>query len=435
MRALAGRRAALLMPNGSAFLVALTASEGRGAVLINPMSASLEIAYQIADANVGAVFTTTALATRLPPGMTHVLMDDAPRHACVVAGGEHRDADLGAHFGLQLEGDPDAAGSEEEAAIVYTSAMAGRPLGAVLTHRALLHNARATIAATAMRPDDHMLAVLPFAHLFGLTVTLIAPLLAGARVEPVERFQPTRVAHRLRSGEITIFAGVPAIYVAVLAALEREAAATLPATLRLCICGGAPLDPGLQARWEERTGIPLRQGYGLTEAGPVSLFNRPSMANRRGSLGQAFPGVGVSIRDPQHAGSLPCGAVGEICVAGDSLFSTYLGNSTEGLTVRDGWLHTGDLGTMDDAGFVTFRGVRKPMFTRNGFNIYPVEIEQAVAELERVTSARVVPVPSEEHDNDIHLLVTGSATAEEIAQWCEQRLSSYKQPSEIRIEP
>ena len=256
------------MPNGSAFLVALAASEGRGAVLLDALSTQLEIAYQIADANVGAVFTTTALAKTLPPGMTHVLLDDAPRHARVVAGGEYRDVDLGAHFGLQLEGDADAMGRDEEAVIVYTSATSGRPSGMgnreseMLTHRALLHNARAAIAATAMRPDDNVLAALPFGHPFGLTVTLIAPLLAGARVEPVEPFNPSRLAERLASGEITIFAGLPAIYEAVLAALERENTAALPATLRLCICGEAPPDPELQARWKDRTGIPLGQGYG-----------------------------------------------------------------------------------------------------------------------------------------------------------------------------
>lgn len=259
------------MPNGSAFLVALAASDGRGAVLINPLSTHLEVADQIADANVGAVFTVSALAWLLPAGTTHVLLDAAPRHATVVASGEYRDVDLGAHFGLPLEGDAEAAGSDEEAVMIYASAMAGRPSGmgnlesGMMTHRALLHNARATIAATAMRPDDQILAALPFAHQFGLTVTLIAPLLAGARVEPIDLFGPSQLAERLASGDITIFAGVPAIYESVLAALERENNAALPPTLRLCICDEPPLDPELQARWKDRTGISLREKYGREE--------------------------------------------------------------------------------------------------------------------------------------------------------------------------
>lgn len=244
------------MPNGSAFLVALGASEGRGAVLINPLCAPLEIANQLADANVGAVFTTAALAHGLPPGLSHVLLNDAPRHARVIAGGEHRDVDLGAHFGLALEGDPDVPGRDEEAVIVYTPPKSGGRLAAALTHRVLLHNARAAAAETGMTASDRMLAVLPFTDQFGLTLTLIAPLLAGAQVEPAERLEPEWAARRLRSGEITLFAGFRETYLAMLDELDRQGAAKLPPALRLCLCGG-PLDSELKDRWEERTGVKL----------------------------------------------------------------------------------------------------------------------------------------------------------------------------------
>src|SRR5690606_29722207 len=143
--------------------------------------------------------------------------------------------------------------------------------------------------------NDRMLAVLPFAHLFGFTVTLLAPLLAGATVLPVERFHAARVAQRLLSDRVTTIVGVPAVYVALLSMLERTDAPRLPDAVRLCICGGAPLDPSFQVRWEEQTGVPLRQGYGLTEAGPVSLFNRPDQPNRIGRLGTPLPGVSISI--------------------------------------------------------------------------------------------------------------------------------------------
>ncbi len=241
------------MPNGGAFLVALGASEGRGAVLINPRSAPLEIAKRIADGNVGAVFTTAALAKGLPPGLTQVLLDDSPRYARVIAGGERRDVDLGAHFGLGLEGDPGVPGSEEEAVIVYAADTSGSRPAAVLTHRVLLHNARAAAAATGMGASDRVLAVLPFTEQFGLTVTLVAPLLAGARVEPAERLEPERVAQRLRSGEITLFAGIRETYLELLEELDRQGGASLPPALRLCICKG-PLNPELKDRWEERTG-------------------------------------------------------------------------------------------------------------------------------------------------------------------------------------
>ena len=166
VRALSGRRSAILLPTVPAYLTALAASEGRGAVLVNPLAAPREIAFQCADANVGAVFTTSALAPRVPAGLPVILLDDAPRTARVVTPDRTQDIDLGSHFGLSIAGESDVRGRDEEAVIVYTSAMAGTPLGAVLTHANLLANARATVNAAANDANDEVLALLPFAHLF-----------------------------------------------------------------------------------------------------------------------------------------------------------------------------------------------------------------------------------------------------------------------------
>src|SRR5687768_12704712 len=144
VRALAGRRAAILLPTSHHFYVALAACEGRGAVLVNPLAAPAEVAFQLRDADVGAVLTNAALAARVPAGVPLVLLDDAPRMARIVVDGVARDVDLGTHWGLDLEGEGDVPGSDEECAIVYTSAMAGTPRGAILTHRNLLANARST---------------------------------------------------------------------------------------------------------------------------------------------------------------------------------------------------------------------------------------------------------------------------------------------------
>lgn len=433
VRALAGKRSAILLPTGEAFLTALAASDGRGAVFINPLASPHEVAMQLEDANVGAVFTIGALADRLPPGTPHVLLDDAPRQAAVVAGDATKTVDLGTHFGLDLAGDPDAPGREEEAAIVYTSAMAGRPLGAILTHRALLHNARATIAASAMHAGDRMLALLPFSHLFGFTVTLAAPLLAGATVEPTARFHPARAAARLREGDITIVVGVPAVFAALLDALEQDGSARLPDAVRLCICGGAPLDRALQDRWADVTGVELRQGYGLTEAGPVALFNAPPGPNRRGMLGTPYPGTRVAIRDPASGAACAHDEPGEIWLSGDSLFSGYVTGGEAGLAMRDGWLRTGDLGQMDSSGRVTFVGVHKAMFTRNGFNIYPRELEAVAAAMPGVRAARARGTPHPVRGHDIALEVDGAVTQAAVAAWCADRLAAYKQPQAIVV--
>lgn len=446
VRALSGKRSAILLPTSPAFLTALAASEGRGAVLINPLSAPAEIAFQCRDANVGALFTISALASRAPKDLVTVLLDDSPRRARVVADGTSRDVDLGSHFGLALEGDRAAAGRDEEAVIVYTSAMRGTPLGAVLTHRNLLANARATVEAAQNAADDHVLALLPFAHLFGLTVTASAPLLAGGRVTAMERFNPLKAAELLASG-VTEVVGVPAVFMALLAAVQRRGVPLRDSALRLCICGGAPLARELQDRWADLTGVELRQGYGLTEAAPVCLFNRVDLPNARGTLGVPFPGVDVAVfpsassAEPVDAGAvarptdapLPAGERGEIRVRGSNVSPRYLHDDDTGLARRDGWLCTGDAGRLNVDGTVTFLGVLKPMFTRDGFNIFPRELERVVRAMPGVERAEVVAIPEPIRGNDILLRVAGNVMRQDVARWCEQRLSAYKQPSVIEL--
>jgi long-chain acyl-CoA synthetase len=422
VRTLSGKRSALLLPTSSAFLVALAASDGRGAVFINPLAAPAEVELQLRDANVGVVFTISAIEPKLPAGFPRVLLDDAPASARVVIGDSDKTVDLGAHSGLALEGEMDAPGRDEEAAIVYTSAMAGTMLGAILTHRNLLANAHACVEAISMDEHSVVLAVLPFAHLFGFTVTLMAPLLAGGRVVTLPRYNPVRALELIRTESVTLICGVPSVFVGLLTAIERDGGKLGAPSLAACLCGGAPLAVELQERWERVTGLPLRQGYGLTEAAPVCLFNRPSQPNRLGTLGAHFPGVEVAIHN------------GEICVRGENVFPGYVSGGEHGLQVNDGWLHTGDKGTIDKDGVVTFTGVIKPMFTRNGFNIYPREIERVVREMPDVKSVVVRPIPDASRENDIALEIAGAVAEEDVQRWCQARLSVYKQPSRIQIQ-
>jgi long-chain acyl-CoA synthetase len=444
VRALSGKRAAILLPTSPQYLVALAACEGRGAVLVNPLAAPLELAYQCRDANVGAVFTTAALAGRVPARTPLVLLDDAPRSARVVTPDRTQDVDLGSHHGLQIEGERDVRGRDEEAVIVYTSAMRGTPLGAVLTHANLLANARSTVEAVAQTSHDDVLALLPYSHLFALTVTCSAPMLAGARVRTMDRFNPVRAAELLFDG-VTEVVGVPAVFHAMLGAIERRGVDLRGSALRVCICGGAVLPRELQDRWADVTGTELRQGYGLTEAAPVCLFNRVDRPNVRGTLGVPFPGVDVAVTSPADYGAalserdagpatpLPDGTPGEICVRGENVSPGYLGASADGLPRRGEWLCTGDAGHRNADGTITFGGVLTPMFTRNGFNVYPRELERAIGELPGVREVVVSPIPEPSKENDIRVRVRGSVTEEVVREWCEARLSAYKQPSIVEI--
>jgi long-chain acyl-CoA synthetase len=443
VRALHRHRAAILLPTSPAFVTALAASEGRGAVLINPLAAPPEVAYQLADADVGAVFTTAGLAPLLPNDVPRVLLDDAPRSARVIVGGVSRDVDLGSHHGLTLEGEPDAPGAPEESVVVYTSALAGTLLGASLTHASLLSNARATIDAAMMTDEAHALAVLPFAHLFGLVVSGAAPLLAGGRLTTMARFNPTGTIELLERESISELVAVPSVFNAIVSLLERRGSPLSAGRLRLCICGGAPLETALQARWHELTGVELRQGYGLTEAGPVCLFNRVDQPNRRGTLGVPLSGVRVSVRREDGDGEAAPDDEGEICVAGPNVFAGYVNAPAHrptpddpwsgGLRRTGEWLRTGDRGVQHADGTVAFRGVIKPMFTRNGFNIYPREIERVVGAMPGVRSVRVIALPHAGREHDVALEIAGPVTEADVKAWCDAHLSAYKRPSSIRV--
>jgi long-chain acyl-CoA synthetase len=443
VRALHRRRSAILLPTSPAYFIALAASEGRGAVLINPLAARAEIAYQIADANVGAVFTVASLADRLPAGIVRILLDDGPATARVIADGVSRDVDLGSHHGLMVEGESDAPGAREEAAVVYTSALAGTPLGASLTHANLLSNARATVEVGAMTREAHALAVLPFAHLFGLVVSGAAPLLSGGRVTTMGRFHATRTIEMLETEPISDLIAVPSVFAGVAAVLARRGSRLASERLRLCICGGAPLTVELQDQWHELTGVELRQGYGLTEAGPVCLFNRIDRPNRRGTLGVPFPGVRVSIRGEHTDDAVASGEDGEICVAGPNVFAGYVNAAAHpevpdepwsgGLRRTGEWLRTGDRGVMNPDGTVSFRGLIKPMFTRNGFNIYPREIERVIGEMPGVRAVEVTALPDPLRENEIAIRVTGDVGAADVKAWCDDRLAVYKRPSVVTI--
>jgi long-chain acyl-CoA synthetase len=451
VRALAGKRAGILLPTSPAVLTALAASDGRGAVLINPLASPSEVAHQLRDANVGAVFSTSALATRLlgptvaSPDLPRVLLDDAPASARVVIGSPAASTriDLGSHFGIELAGDADDPGRREECAIVYTSAMQGTALGATLTHRNLIANARQTVEAAALTADDHSLALLPLSHLFGLTVAAMAPLLAGARVTTMARFNPIAALDLIERARVTFLVGVPAVFAALLGVIERRGGAIKDHAIRLCICGGAPLTVELQQQWLAATGTELRQGYGLTESSPVALFERVGTPHRAGTLGVPFPGVRVSIRDHATSLELGDGAEGEICVAGETVFSGYVSpverspsptGPARGLRIAGDWLHTGDRGIRRPDGAFEFRGLYKPMFTRSGFNIYPAELERVISDCAGVTSVRVYAIPEPARENDIGVEVSGRGVTEEtIRSWCAAHLAHYKQPSEIRI--
>lgn len=420
---LAGRRVGLLLPNLPEFPATLYGALRAGAsvVLLNPLYSRREIAEYLANAGVSTVVTVSALQHLIPDGVRSLVLD-----------GPDASEDTGeTDPAIPISGEIDG-----EAVVIYTSATGGWARGARLSHGNLVANARSTVEAMQLVPEDRVVAALPWSHAFGLTVTMNAPLSVGAAAIPVERFHPLRVLELFESEQPTVFCGVPTMYLALLAAAERRGVPRHK--LRVAVCGGALLPVAVAHRWEEVFGLPLREGYGITEAAPVCLFNRLDRPNRPGTMGFPFPRVEVSVRD--EAGEpVPDGKVGELCIAGPNVFGGYVGEG--GRSPRDFWgdyLRTGDLVSLEPDGAVRFRGFHKVMFTRSGFNIYPRELARVLEEDPRIARAEVRPVPDFAKENEVALVVhpsPGAAlTEEEIRQLCRERLAAYKQPGTITIQ-
>jgi long-chain acyl-CoA synthetase len=425
----AGRTVGVLLPNVRAFPLAYFGLLAAGArpLLLNPLNSGREQAEAVEDAGAETVLTTRALERLLPAGVRRVFVDGLPDAMEVAdASGRRsvRPGTGGAAAPLDLESD---------AALIFTAAQRGRARGARLTHRNLVANLRSTIEAMRLTEHDRVLAALPLVHSFGLTVTLNAPLAAGAAIRPVERFSPGRLLETFESDRSTVVVAVPSMILGILAAAAKEG---VPAhALRVAICGGAPLDPAVQERWEAAFGIPLRQGYGLTEAGPVCLFNRVDLPNRPGTLGVPFPHVEVTVRDESGA-ELGVGEVGEICIRGENVFPGYLGeDERDPRTFHGEWLRSGDLGTREQDGTFRFRGFLKPMFTRNGFNVYPREVERALSADPRIAEVTVASVPEPGRENDLIVLIRPAPGArldeDAVRTLCRERLATYKQPARV----
>ncbi|MEY2618744.1 MAG: hypothetical protein RL522_1746 [Pseudomonadota bacterium] len=283
-------------------------------------------------------------------------------------------------------------GEDDLAAILYTSGTTGRSKGAMLTHGNMLSNARMLKDYWGWQPGDVLVHALPIFHVHGLFVALHGALINGSRMIWLNKFDPKRVIARLP--QATVFMGVPTLYVRMLAepALTREAVRTM----RLFISGSAPLLLETFNEWQSRTGHTILERYGMSET--VMLTSnpyRPEDGDRRGgTVGFPLPGVGLRVRG-DDGGDLPVGEIGGIQVRGPNVFKGYwrMPEKTQEEFTADGWFKTGDVGRIDERGYVTIVGRSKDLIISGGYNVYPAEIEGYINEMPGVAESALVGVP------------------------------------------
>jgi malonyl-CoA/methylmalonyl-CoA synthetase len=307
---------------------------------------------------------------------------------------------------------------------MYTSGTTGTPKGALLTHGNLLASANAVRLAWRWTERDRLILALPLFHAHGLGVGLHGTLLSGGSAVLLPRFDAGAVLDAAQAHEATLFFGVPTMY----SRLAAEPRAAELARLRLCVSGSAPLSPTTFARIEELSGQRVLERYGMTET--LMLVSNPHDGERRpGTVGLPLPGVELRL-----AG----GATGEILVRGANVFSGYWRNpqATAAVLDNDGWFHTGDVGEVDDAGYLRIVGRTRELIITGGYNVYPREVEDALTSHPGVAEAAVIGVPSEEWGEVVTAFVVtrdNRLDAGTLVEHARERLAPYKVPRDVRF--
>jgi long-chain acyl-CoA synthetase len=319
--------------------------------------------------------------------------------------------------------------------LIYTSGTTGRPKGAMLSHGNLWHNVDSCRRILEHTEEDRMAVILPLFHSYMLTVGMLLPLLGGGSMVLVRSLSPLKnLLEELFSKRPTILPAIPQFYRG-LAASPLQG----PLPVRVFISGSAPLPVQVLREFEAKFGVPLVEGYGLSEASPVVSKNPLRGVRKPGSIGLPIPDVEMSVQD-EHGRHLGPGEVGEICVRGGNVMMGYWNQPAEtARALREGWLLTGDVGYRDVDGYYFITDRKKDMLLVNGNNVYPREIEEVIYEFAGVKEAAVVGVPDSRRGERPLAFVAAADGAtldlDELARFLKRRLADYKQPREIRLVP
>lgn len=400
-----GDRVAIVLGNSPDFVVAYfgVLRAGLVAVPVNPASPAPELDRVLADA----------------------------RPSLVIGNRPHTPLDA-----LRVVAGPvePTTGGEDLAVLAYSSGTAGRPRGAMLSHRALLANLEqaSRIAPPALRPDDVVLLVLPLFHIYGLGSALGGVAYHGATGVLVERFDPTETLAEIRQHHVTAVVGAPPMFVAW--SMLPETAESF-AGVRLAVSGAAPLPRLVHATLLENTGHHIFEGYGLTETGPALATTLASEVPKPGSIGRPLPGVEMALLDDADA-AVETGDPGEITVRGANLFSGYWPDGTHGPDAQ-GWWRTGDLAFADTDGDLFLIDRRRELILVSGFNVYPREVEDVLAAHRDIAEVAVVGVPHPYTGEAVKAVVRlrpGAAPAtEEVIGYAAVRLARFKCPTVVEF--
>ena len=277
--------------------------------------------------------------------------------------------------------------------------------------------------------------VLPLFHIFGQVVGMIASIYQGATAVLVPRFDAEMVLTLIQNEKITHFAGVPTMYWGLLSYPEADKFDI--SSLRACLSGGAALPVQVLKDFEAKYNVAILEGYGMSEGSPVVTFNHPERVRKTGSVGTPVWGVEVCIKD-ENGNELGANQKGEICYRGHNVMKGYYKKpEANAESIKNGWLHSGDIGIRDDDGYYFIVDRTKDMIIRGGFNVYPREVEEVMMQHSAISMVAVIGTPSDEYGEEIKACVVlkpdASLTEKELISWTKERIAAYKYPREIEF--
>lgn len=458
-----GTAVSLHLPNCPQFVVAYYGILRAGGVVVphNPLYTEPEVAHQLLDSGAEVAVTLTLFYPRVAAAARqarvrevvftalHEFMGPVARLVYPLkARREGQWVDVRPEPGVRPFGEllregapqPVPVSPEDPAAYLYTGGTTGVPKAAVLTHRNLVANLlQAASWDPQLRPGQEVaLAALPLFHSYGMTSVLNFSMWLGATVVLVPRFDPKLVLDAVRRHRPTLFHGVPTMYIALLNTPELKRVSFR--SVRAGISGAMGLPREVQRQWEAVTGGRLVEGYGLTEASPVTHCNPLYGVRKEGSIGIPVPDTDARVVDPETGAPLPPGEVGELEVRGPQVMRGYLNRPDETAQVlHDGWLRTGDMARMDEDGFFYIVDRKKEMINVGGLKVFPREVEEVLYRHPAVREAAAIGVPDPVRGEVVKAFVAlkegQHATEHELVEFCRQHLAPHRVPRAVEVRP
>ncbi|MDF0531286.1 long-chain fatty acid--CoA ligase [Tsukamurella sp. 8F] len=433
-----GDKVAVQLPNLPQFLFAYFGilKAGLTMVPLNPLFTAREVAYHLSDSDSRMIITSDFSVQAALEGAAEAGVKDV---VAVSLGSETPSGARSFETLLVQEDTRDMAptSSDDTAVLLYTSGTTGRPKGAELTHFELYMNCTIGPELFGLSEDDVAMAVLPLFHVFGLSSVLNAGVRYGGSMVLVPRFEVDAVLNAIEQHRVTVFAGVPTMYVSL---LQADTGGRDLSSLRAAISGGASIPGDVIRGFEEKfAGVVILEGYGLSETASTATFNINAEQRKVLSIGKPIWGVQARVVDADGA-DLPRGAdhVGEIVIRGHNVMKGYYKRPEDTAEViRNGWFHTGDLGYMDGDGYLFVVDRVKDLVVRGGYNVYPREVEEVLYEHPDVVEAAVIGRPDDRLGEEVvaYVVLRRGASDDDtvLAGYAKEKLAAYKYPREYHF--